>query len=122
MVRLAKDIAKARDDYTCVRCKKKVTKVNCQGSHIIPVSKSKLLQFDPDNIDTLCWHCHLSFWHKNPLEATAWFRSVDNDRYERLLKKANDPNTRSLKEFELTEIYNRLQIIYQQYVDNLQKR
>jgi 5-methylcytosine-specific restriction endonuclease McrA len=118
MVDLAKLIAKTRDGFICKRCKKKVSGVNCQGSHIIPISKSKALQFVPDNIDTLCYHCHLNFWHKNPVEAVAWFKAQDPARLKRLITKANDPNTRSLKEFELEEIYLKLEQEYYKMTHN----
>lgn len=30
------------------------------------------MEFDLDNVKTLCYRCHLHWWHKNPVEAKEW--------------------------------------------------
>ena len=35
----------------------------------------------------LCYHCHLEWWHKNPLEAAEWFKGYSPERYEYLWSK-----------------------------------
>ena len=116
MVTLAKDIAKARDNHTCQHCGRKVTGVNCQGSHIISVGRSKNMSFNPDNIDTMCYGCHKRFWHAEPLLSMEWFKKKDPIRMKRLIDESNNPNNHSLKEWELEEIYNKLQTQYQKLI------
>lgn len=86
---LAKNMAKKRDDYTCQKCGKRVEGSNCQGSHVIPKSHGNILRFDVMNIKTLCHHCHLNWWHKNPMEAAEWFSSKFPDRWEYIQNRKN---------------------------------
>ncbi len=58
-----------------------------QNSHTIPRSRSKHLVFNEINCIALCIKCHLYFWHKNPLEATEWFKQKFPDRYDYLMKE-----------------------------------
>lgn len=81
---LVKDFVKIRDKNTCQHCGKYVEGSDCHGSHVIPVSQGNQFRFDPLNLKVLCYHCHLNWWHKNPIEATAWFREKFPDRYEYL--------------------------------------
>lgn len=70
---LVKQSVRIRDDYTCQYCLKKVEGSNCHVSHVIPVSHGNRLAFDPMNMKILCYHHHLNWWHKNPLESALWF-------------------------------------------------
>lgn len=31
------------------------------------------MKYLPDNTFLGCYHCHLSWWHKNPIEAYKWY-------------------------------------------------
>lgn len=82
-VKLAKDIAKTRDKYTCQHCWRKT---NIHWSHIINEAKSHRLAINPYNIKALCYNCHLNWRHKNPLEASEWFENKRPWRKEELQK------------------------------------
>lgn len=86
---LAKKCAKKRDKYICQKCGSHVEGVNAHGSHVIPVSASQYLRFDIDNIKCLCFKCHIGWWHKNPLEASDWFKTKFPDRYKYLEENKN---------------------------------
>lgn len=99
---LVKDYVKKRDNFTCQRCGKKVEGTNCHASHVIPVSRSGRLQFDPMNMKVLCYHDHINWWHKHPIEAGKWFTDTFPERWEYLseiYKEAPKP----MKEWELEE-------------------
>lgn len=99
---LVKDFVKRRDNYTCQHCLKVVTGVNCHASHVIPVSRSGNMQFDPLNMKVLCYHCHINWWHKHPVESGQWFRDTFPERWEYLEKRyAQAPVPK--KEWELEE-------------------
>lgn len=98
---------KERDCWTCQRCKKKVEGSNAHGSHVIPVSASQALRFDPINIKTLCFHCHINWWHKNPLEAIEWFKENYIGRYRYLMERKSD--IKKWTRQELCELLDRLQ-------------
>lgn len=81
VLKLAKEYVKRRDKNTCQKCWKKWLKwVNCQASHIIPVSWDRRLAVDHWNMKVLCYHCHLQRRHKNPLEASEWIKTKFPDR------------------------------------------
>lgn len=85
--KVVKDIVKIRDNYTCQHCHKIVEGSDCHGSHVIPVSRDGRLAFEPLNIKVLCYHCHLNWWHKHPIEAGEWFTSTFPERWEYLQKE-----------------------------------
>lgn len=82
---LVKEIVSIRDKDICQKCGKKVYGSNRQRSHVIPVSAGNKLAFDPMNIKVLCYYCHIQWWHKNPLEAQAWFKRKFPERFEYLM-------------------------------------
>lgn len=82
--KLIKDIIKKRDQNICQRCGKKVEGSNCHGAHVIPVSAGNKLRWDALNLITLCMYDHMQFWHKNPIDATIWFKHKFPERYEYL--------------------------------------
>lgn len=84
---LAKLKAKKRDNYICQRCQKKVEGSNAHASHIIPVSHGNVLRFNPRNMICLCYHCHINWWHKNPMESAEWFKLVFPEVWEYLKKE-----------------------------------
>ena len=69
--KLLKEAVFERDGHRCVRCGS--TK-RLSPSHIYPKGKYRKLEFEPTNILTLCYACHLHFWHKNPVEAWEWLK------------------------------------------------
>lgn len=106
---LVKEIVKKRDKNTCQKCGKYVTGSDCHGSHVIPVSAGNQFRFDPLNLKVLCYHCHLNWWHKNPIEATAWFREKFPERYEYLFGKPREIRKISVAEYQqLIEKYKEL--------------
>lgn len=93
------DVIKKRDNYTCQWCKKKIEASNCHTSHVI-TRKNKRLRWDLKNLKTLCYHCHIQRWHKNPLEATEWFKNKFPDRYKYLMREKNKPKKWTESELE----------------------
>lgn len=85
--KVVKDIVKIRDESTCQHCFKIVSGSDCHGSHVIPVSRDGRLAFDPLNIKVLCYHCHLNWWHKHPVESGDWFTKTFPERWEYLENK-----------------------------------
>lgn len=67
--RLLKDVVFARDKYKCLRCRRQVT---LAPAHIYPKGAYRKLEFEIKNVITLCYPCHFSFAHKDPLEFTDW--------------------------------------------------
>jgi len=48
------------------------------------------MEFEPDNIKALCFSCHLGWWHKNPIEASEWLKTViPKSRLDRLKLMSN---------------------------------
>lgn len=100
--KLVKDYVKRRDDYTCQYCGKYVTGTDCHASHVIPVSRSGYLQFEPKNMKVLCYHHHLNWWHKHPVEAGAWFTDKFPERWE-YLTELHKQRLKPYTEVELQE-------------------
>ena len=86
----AKLEAKERDKLICQKCGKKVEGMNAHGSHIYPEGTYTSMSADSDNILTLCYYCHFYFWHKNPIEASAWFKEKYPELYEILRKRSQE--------------------------------
>ena len=107
---LVKEYVKKRDNHTCQKCGKKVEGSDCHGSHVIPVSAGNQFRFDPMNIKVLCYHCHLNWFHKNPIEAAAWFRGKFPDRYEYLFGKPRQIRKITVPEYQalIEEYTNKL--------------
>lgn len=77
---LAKEFVKIRDKRTCQKCGAVVEGSNCHASHVKPVSRSKRLSLDEQNLKVLCYHCHINWWHKNPTESAEWFKAKFPER------------------------------------------
>lgn len=99
---LVKDYVKKRDDYTCQRCGKRVEGTNCHASHVIPVSRSGYLQFEPLNMKVLCYHDHINWWHKHPVESGKWFTEKFPERWS-YLEELHKQRLKPMKEWELEE-------------------
>lgn len=70
---LCRDIIYIRDNGLCQRCGKHVEGQDSHTSHVIPKSRGNFLRWDLLNLKLLCFHCHINFWHKSPIEAGRWF-------------------------------------------------
>lgn len=103
---LVKEYVKKRDNYTCQRCGKKVEGTNCHASHVIPVSRSGRLQFDPINMKVLCYHDHINWWHKHPVEAGKWFVDTFPERWE-YLETVYKEGSKPIKQYELEELISK---------------
>ena len=66
-------LVRLRDGEHCLRCPKTA---RLQLSHIYPKGKKRGMEFEPDNVKLLCVGCHLYWWHKNPMEAMEWLKTV----------------------------------------------
>lgn len=53
-------------------CEKCGRQTNLQCAHVYPRT-NMALRFEPLNALCMCYNCHLSWAHKNPLEFTEWF-------------------------------------------------
>lgn len=98
--KLSKDVVRKRDGNICQRCGKWVEGSNRQCSHVIPVSAGSRLRWEPLNMKVLCYHCHLSWWHKNPMRAKDWFEQQFPDRWVFL----DEQDKLGSKKFSLTEL------------------
>lgn len=83
---LVKNIVSIRDGDVCQKCQERVYGSNRHRSHVIPVSAGNKLAFDELNMKILCYHCHMNWWHKNPLEAQVWFKEKFPQRFEYLME------------------------------------
>lgn len=99
---------KERDNNTCQHCGAKVVGANCHWSHIIPISRNKRLKWDLNNSMVLCYHCHINWWHKHPLEAGRWLEETFPERVLYLDGIALKPPT-PIKVYELEDILKRLE-------------
>ncbi len=100
--KIVKEIVRLRDNRTCQYCgKENLEGANCHVSHVIPRSQSLLLMFDPLNLKILCYHHHINWFHKSPIEAAEWFLRKFPERWEYLepLSKIRRP----IKDYELEE-------------------
>jgi len=101
---ICKTLIRQRDKNICQKCGKYVEGSNCHTSHVIPVSFSLRLAYDIVNLKILCSYHHLRWWHKNPLDATAWFKKKFPLRYKYLQKrKIEIQKMGSVKTYELEE-------------------
>jgi len=81
---LSKELVRQRDGNTCQHCGKWVEGSNRHVSHVIPVSAGNKLRWDLQNMKVLCYHCHINWWHKNPMRAYQWFSERFPERWEYL--------------------------------------
>lgn len=105
------DIVRVRDKWTCQKCFKKVEKHNAHCSHVIPRSRGNHLRWDLQNVKLLCFHCHINWWHKNPIEAGEWFKATFPDRWAYLEANKNKMTKYSIADLE--ELLVKLKGIYE---------
>ena len=80
-----KRIIRARDENECQKCGKYISGSNAHTSHVIPKSYSLRMYYDILNLKLLCGNCHLRWWHKNPLDASEWFKEKFPKRWQYLM-------------------------------------
>lgn len=74
----------ARDGGICNWCEKGNRRLF--ASHVLPKGSTGRLRFEPLNLMSLCYGCHLGArgWHKDPMRAKEWFDGKYPGRYEQL--------------------------------------
>lgn len=87
--KLVKEYVRSRDKNTCQHCGKHVSGSNAHVSHVIPRSRGNYLKWDDKNIKLLCFHCHIHWWHKNPVESGMWFMQKFPERWEYLQRNSH---------------------------------
>lgn len=80
----AKLEAKQRDKFICQKCGKKVEGQNAHGSHILNEGAYPLMSAEVCNLLTMCYFCHINWWHKSPHDATDWFNEKWPGRIQEL--------------------------------------
>lgn len=100
----AKKVVYARDKDICQHCDKKCIWSDRHASHVIPVSATGRLALYPLNMKVLCYHCHLNWRHKNPIEAGRWFERKFPDRVKELERLQLDIPMWSITLAELEKI------------------
>lgn len=88
-----------REKGFCERCGK-TDKQFLQHAHVIPRTNSTL-RWDIINALCLCYSCHIFFWHKNPLDASNWFRDKFPARYEYLQATRNKYVKRTQEDYQI---------------------
>jgi 5-methylcytosine-specific restriction endonuclease McrA len=103
-------VVKLRDNYTCQHCGANQTGKGAHTSHVLPKSTHGALRYVLENLKCLCYHCHMNWWHKNPMEAAVWFANTFPARWAKI--KAV-PRLRRYREDDLQEILEELTIEYE---------
>jgi len=96
--KLSKQVVYLRDKDTCQHCHKRVEGSNRHASHVVPVSAGHKLRWDTKNLKVMCYHCHINWWHKNPIESGEWFKSTFPDRWGYLQEQ------RGVQKFSLADL------------------
>lgn len=96
--KLSKEYIRIRDKKTCQHCGKILEGSNCHVSHVMPISMGDKLRWDFNNMKVLCFHCHMNWWHKNPIESGEWFKKKFPKRYKYLI------SNRGLKNFTFDDL------------------
>lgn len=100
--KLLAEVCFKRYGHRCLKCGQ-ISYV--QISHIYPKGKYRKLQFELSNLIPLCRGCHLYWWHKNPIEAAEWIKTIlDPKEYEALSLRAKYVD-KSILDFELLKAY-----------------
>jgi len=102
---LSKNVVRQRDGNICQHCYKYVEGSFRHVSHVIPVSAGNKLRWEPLNMKVLCYHCHINWWHKNPVEAGQWFKDIFPERWEYI---SEHRGTYKFSIQELEELVNNL--------------
>jgi len=98
---LLHELVKLRDGDKCLRCHRPGS---WQMSHIYPKGRYRRMEYEPDNIKPLCYACHLCWWHKDPIGASAWLNdTLPLPRLQRLklMAQVNAPFRMDIKLYKL---------------------
>jgi len=118
LLKLSKKIVYIRDEYKCQHCWKQDYK-DYQASHVIPVSADRRLQYDILNMKVMCYHCHLNWWHKNPLEAGKWFEDTFPERSEYLKEQHKNNKWKwTIPIWWMEELYVKYEELYEKIKHN----
>jgi 5-methylcytosine-specific restriction endonuclease McrA len=79
-----------RDGGVCQKCGKEVYGSNCQMSHVYAKGSHKSMRWLLENVKTLCYYCHMHFWHSDVMVAREWFEAKFPDRHQYLLCVKNN--------------------------------
>jgi len=91
-----------RDKNICQHCGKHSDDNRAMHvSHIIPRSRGHAFRWLICNAIILCFHCHINWWHKNPVEAGEWFKMKFPKNYKHLF---GCPFTPALKKYTNAEL------------------
>ena len=104
-------IVRYRDKYVCRWCGKGHTPGDSSyhASHIRPKSRGHACRFDLLNGKGLCMHCHLHVWHKDPLLANKFLKTIRTPEEIEYLdglaveirKYTNDDLTDMIRQYEV---------------------
>ncbi len=111
---MAKKVIAIRDYYKCQHCFKRAVGTNGHTSHVLPKSTHGAIKYNLMNLKLLCYHCHINWWHKNPIESGKWFRETYPDRVA-VIEKI--PRCRSYRVDDLQEILEELQTEFERLSD-----
>lgn len=89
--KVCREIILIRDENLCQYCHTWVEGCNAHSSHVKGKKLYGSLRHDLLNLKILCMHHHLQWWHKEPLEAAAWFNETFPARAEYLESIKNKP-------------------------------
>lgn len=92
-----------RDGGKCVRCGRTTT---LQASHIYPKGTYQRMRYLLINLKTLCYRCHLFFWHKHPVAAAEWLKTA---LPAKRLKKLKELSQQTLPPLNYEEIKKTLE-------------
>jgi 5-methylcytosine-specific restriction endonuclease McrA len=95
-----------RDGGRCLKCG---ATGGLSPSHIYPQGRYSRMKWELDNVKTLCWACHLTFWHGQPMLSRDWIKTVvSTARLARLKKMSQDNNLPKPDLFEVKKMYLRI--------------
>ena len=100
--KLLREYVSLRDGESCLRCKKTE---RLQISHVYPRGRYKRMTFEPDNIKLLCYACHLTWWHKAPVEAHEWLQTVLTPQRLNRLKLMSNDNSPNRLDYKLHKLW-----------------
>ena len=90
-----------RDSERCLKCGKTEA---LALSHIYPKGTHRSMELESDNLKFLCYRCHITWWHKNPIEAHEWLATaIPKARLDRLKLMANTPH--KVPEYKLLKLW-----------------
>ncbi len=107
-------VVKLRDGYMCQHCGTSQVGKGAHTSHVLPKSTHGALRYVLENLKCLCYHCHMNWWHKNPMEAAKWFEKCFPERWKKI--KAM-PRLRRYTEEDLQEILEELTTEFERLSD-----